>query len=141
MTLHRADLLSYQNMRTHFSKRLVSYEQAEQNSLASGGITLHFLDESSAQADLLVGADGIKSATRATMYSRLAESAAKKDTAKSAKLRSYVNASWSGTYAYRALVETEKLLSAAQGHQAASSSMMVRVFVSFSDPGFTETRI
>ncbi|KAH8119851.1 hypothetical protein DFH11DRAFT_11993 [Phellopilus nigrolimitatus] len=132
ITLHRADmlkvlsdnLLSSQNLRTHFSKRLVSYEQTEQNSLASGGVTLHFLDGSSAQADLLVGADGIKSATRATMYTRLAELAAKEDAAKSAKLRSYVNASWSGTYAYRALVETEKLLRAAQGHQAASSSMM-----------------
>lgn len=58
-----------EHISVHFSKRITSYTQD------STGVTLHFHDGSSAQADVLVGADGIGSATRKTMYTKLADRA------------------------------------------------------------------
>ncbi|KAL5514209.1 hypothetical protein ACEPAG_2297 [Sanghuangporus baumii] len=120
ISLHRADVLkvlveglpSPSMFHAHFNKRMVSYSDK------SDSVVLHFADGTSAEADILVGADGIKSATRATMYSVLADKAQAGE--EKNKLRGFVNASWAGLYAYRALIPTEKLLAAAPGHQAAT---------------------
>ncbi|THH03798.1 hypothetical protein EW145_g5997 [Phellinidium pouzarii] len=126
ITLHRADMLKvltdnlppFQAFQAHFSKRLVSYEQG------SDSVMLQFSDGTSAEADVLVGADGVKSATRATMYRGLAKSAEEYDRNKAGNLRKFVQASWTGTYAYRALIETESLLRDNPGHQAATTPMI-----------------
>ncbi|THH03321.1 hypothetical protein EW145_g6353 [Phellinidium pouzarii] len=126
ITLHRADMLKvltdnlppFQAFQVHFSKRLVSYEQG------SDSVMLRFSDGTSAEADVLVGADGVKSATRATMYRGLAKSAEEYDRNKAGNLRKFVQASWTGTYAYRALIETESLLRDNPGHQAATTPMI-----------------
>ena len=105
--------------RAHFNKRMVSY------TANLDSVTLHFADGSSADAGMLVGADGVKSATRTTMYSALADKTCGDQERN--KLRGFVNASWAGLYAYRALIPTDKLLSLAPGHQAATRMMFVRL--------------
>ncbi|KZT56909.1 salicylate hydroxylase [Calocera cornea HHB12733] len=87
--LHRADLLSLLVSRlptenVYFRKHLTGYEQ-----LPSGGVKLHFRDGTTFEADVLVGSDGIKSTVRRVMYADTPESA---------------EPTWSGTYAYRALI-------------------------------------
>ena len=103
----------------HFNKRLISYMPK------ANGVILLFADGTTAEADMLIGADGIKSATRATMYTRLANRADSEEGRR--RLLGHIRASWSGTYAYRALVDTKKLLSVFPNHQAASTPMIVRL--------------
>ena len=127
ITLHRADMLKVltDNLPpppmfcAHFNKRLVSY------AIRANSVILHFEDGSAAEADMLVGADGIKSATCATMYSTLA--ASETDEERKRLLMSRIQPSWSGTYAYRALVETEALLEAFPEHQAVMNPMIVHI--------------
>lgn len=89
---------------THFSKRLTSYEQDAE------GVTLHFADGSVSKADILIGADGVGSATRRQMYSDLAERARPRDPRKADELLGLIPPSWTGTYAYRTLLEREKVI-------------------------------
>ncbi|GJE92730.1 hypothetical protein PsYK624_088860 [Phanerochaete sordida] len=89
---------------THFSKRLSSYEQDAE------GVTLHFADGSVAEADILIGADGVGSATRRKMYSDLAERARETDPEKAEALINFIPPSWTGTYAYRTLLDREKVI-------------------------------
>ncbi|KAJ3854849.1 hypothetical protein EV368DRAFT_80186 [Lentinula lateritia] len=105
--LHRPTLLEIlqsklsENCTIHTSKALVSYTvHAGDN---DSGITLHFADNTTAEADILVGADGVYSATRQTMFSSLAEATDSKEYAQ------YARAEYSGTLAYRGPVPTEKL--------------------------------
>lgn len=131
VTFHRADMLKVLTdnlppppmFKAHFRKRLVTYSQPE----TGGAVSLHFSDGTSTCADLLIGADGIKSATRASMYASMSKREENKERAQC--LSSFIEASWSGTYAYRALVETQKLINKFPHHQAARSLMMVRHFV------------
>lgn len=88
---------------THFSKRLVSYQQD------ASGVTLHFADGSIGRADILIGADGVGSAVRRQMYTDLAEAARPTDPQKAEELLRYIPPSWSGTYAYRTLLDSRKL--------------------------------
>ncbi|GJE88353.1 salicylate 1-monooxygenase-like protein [Phanerochaete sordida] len=100
-------------LRTHFSKRLVSYEQD------LDGVTLRFEDNSTARADVLVGAEGIGSPTRKTMYADLAQRARTHDAIRAEELLKASQPTWTGTYAYRALLDREKL------RQAAPDNMML----------------
>ena len=109
----------------HFSKRMVSYTSSTGREESSSVVTMHFMDGTSATADVLIGADGIKSATRITMYAAFASEAEKTDRALAAKLRSFKQASWTGTYAYRALIDTKELLKAHPDHVAASNPLVV----------------
>ncbi|THG99501.1 hypothetical protein EW145_g7256 [Phellinidium pouzarii] len=126
ISLHRVDILKVltdnlppsQAFQAHFSKRLISYEQGPDS------VTLLFSDGASTQADVLVGADGIKSATRMTMYKKLTTSAEEHGMDKAGDLRKFVQASWTGMYAYRALIKTESLLRENPGHQAASTPLI-----------------
>lgn len=106
ITYHRAEFLHVLEMylpshyRTHFGKRLLSYTDNP-----SKPVTLYFKDGTSAQCDLLVGADGVKSVVRQTMFQHLAESA--KDNKQAEVFRRCIKATWSGVYIYRDLVPTE----------------------------------
>ncbi|EKM54679.1 uncharacterized protein PHACADRAFT_210465 [Phanerochaete carnosa HHB-10118-sp] len=75
----------------HFNKRLTSYEQD------ADGVTLHFADGSVAQADILVGADGVGSATRKKMYSDLAGRVRSTDAKRAEELTNFIPPSWTGT--------------------------------------------
>lgn len=126
--MHRTDMLNVlvenlpPNFRTHFHKRLSSYSED-----TSGAIRLEFADGSCAEADVLVGADGINSATRRAMYLSLAKTAEEKD---AKRLAGFAEARWTGTYAYRTLVETELLLKIAPGHRLASTPVIVSISLS-----------
>lgn len=93
----------------HFSKRLQTYQQD------ASGVTLHFDDGSSSRADILVGADGIGSPTRKTMYSSIAERLSQDDHQDAESFAQRFQLTWTGTYAYRALLEREKLAAISPG--------------------------
>jgi len=87
--LHRADALELLVSRIpkeiiHLGKRLAGYER-----IAGGSVLLTFTDGTTMKADVLVGADGIKSVTRRIMYGPQAET---------------VEPVWSGGIAYRGLL-------------------------------------
>jgi salicylate hydroxylase len=88
---------------TYFSKRLTSYEQT------ADGVTIHFKDGTTAQADILIGADGIGSAARKKMYTDLARQVQATDPQAAEALEKHSLPSWTGTYAYRTLVDRAKI--------------------------------
>ena len=97
MLLHRSDFLRALHTEVappplcniHTSKRLVSLTQDS----VGGTVTLHFADGSSAYADACIGADGVRSAVRANMFSD----------------EERVEPEWPGVIAYRTLVPKEVL--------------------------------
>ena len=111
MRFHRAHfhsvLLSHlsSTCTTHNAKRLQSYSQPFESS-ATSPITLTFTDGSTAVCDVLIGADGIKSAVRRNMLHELAESV---EPDEKESVLSCINPVWSGVTAYRTLVSAEKL--------------------------------
>jgi len=125
ITVHRSDMLKVLSdslsevVSTHFKKRLVGYAQGN-----SDVVTLSFSDGTTAEADMLVGADGVGSVTREVMYQNLADAAMVHDEVEARKLESYIRPTWSGMYAYRALIDAEKLLEIAPGHQTMSKPML-----------------
>ena len=116
----------------HFNKRLVSYSQSE-ISAGNDGVKLFFEDGTVAEADMLVGADGIKSVVRTSMYKSIA--ARNNDT----ELLKHVKAGWSGTYGYRCLVNTEKFLDrlGVKEHLSASEALFVRPSIVWLSPFLT----
>lgn len=85
----------------------------------SGCVTISyagFEDGTSSTAHVLVGADGIRSATRATMYARLSEKA--EDVVQAVALEAFREATWTGSYVYRAPIRSEDLIRAAPDHRA-----------------------
>ena len=110
LTVHRKDMVDFllrhvpASCEIQTSKKLKSYEVNSE----TGKITLYFSDGSSSIADVLVGADGIRSATRKTMYQNLASSILDDDTRK--RLFGCIDPVWTGMLVYRNLVPTTKLL-------------------------------
>lgn len=98
----------------HTSKKLTDYHVE-----ASQEITLIFADGSTSSADILVGADGVHSSTRATMFRELAESNPEKGYEK------FIEPIWSGTFAYRATVDLAKLKALYPDHQALGQPKIV----------------
>jgi salicylate hydroxylase len=102
-----------EQMQKHTSKRLVSYSQPA----ADAPIELAFEDGNSATCDVLVGADGIKSAVRATMLERLAARAEAEGRAEDAEgLRAAVRPRFSGMTSIRAMFPRAKLEGIAPEH-------------------------
>ena len=104
----------------HLSKKLVSYEQD------ADGVDLRFADGSSARADILVGADGMGSPTRKTMYKHIAERSAPDDPEKAAAIRLSARPTWTGTYAYRTLLDREQLEAVSPHNVMLTGGFMVR---------------
>ncbi|KAG6886846.1 hypothetical protein C0992_002026 [Termitomyces sp. T32_za158] len=78
--------------------------------LESGEVELLFDDNSLSRCDLLVGADGIKSAVRQTFLQEQAQEALTEGrTADADSLLAAVHPVWSGALAYRALVPVDEL--------------------------------
>ena len=90
-----------------YAKRLASYTEPASE---DGPIVLKFQDGTEATCDVLVGCDGIKSAVRRTMYTRLAEEAEVGGHAEeAARLLAMNEPIWSGCVAYRGLIPATKL--------------------------------
>jgi salicylate hydroxylase len=127
MGFHRAELhealldsLS-SNCRTLPSKRLESYVQRP-----GEPITLDFHDGSTATCDILLGADGVKSAVRKTMLHEAATRAeSQHQEADAVNLRNLSEPQFSGFFAYRTLIPVERLSNISSQHRALSSGVQV----------------
>lgn len=109
MTVHRKDLVDFllrqlsASCKIHTSKRLEFYDVNSK----TGKITLHFSDGSTSVTDVLVGADGIRSATRQSMYQKFASLTRDDDSRK--RLLECIDPVWTGILVYRNLVPIAKL--------------------------------
>ena len=126
----------------HTSKRLVKYTEPEH---PGGGVyTLHFADRSVAEADVIIGADGIGSRTRASMYEY--EHARKclggkggegnGPTKDECERCSRANPKWVGTVAYRYLIPMDKLRDVNPRHHAVELKVPISVRSAFIGHGF-----
>lgn len=128
ITLHRADVLKVltsnipDGLHTHFSKRLVDYSVDHER------VAIRFTDGTKVIADLLVGADGLGSATRSVMYRHLRDELKDTNAEKAAEIAKYIQPIWTGTYAYRSLIDPNRLLQKTFSHQAATLPMIVSLF-------------
>ncbi|THH18845.1 hypothetical protein EW146_g2204 [Bondarzewia mesenterica] len=111
ISLARTDLVDMlkellpQTCMIHTSKRLTSYTQS-----SNGSITLNFADGSIAMAGVLIGADGIRSAVRDTMFKLLQKQNELPGQLRSPEgFRKAVEPIWTGTRVYRGLISAEKL--------------------------------
>ena len=111
MVFHRADFQRVllrrlpNSCKTYCSKRLRSYKQRP-----SGPIEVLFEDGSTTTCDVLIGADGLKSAVRSTFLAEKAQWAKSEGRwAEVASINASVDPVWSGTNAYRALIPADRL--------------------------------
>jgi salicylate hydroxylase len=111
LTFHRADfqkvllVSSPPSHRIHCSKRLRSYTQRQ-----GGAISLLFEDGTAAKCDVLLGADGLKSAVRRSLLGEKVQWAQGEGKwSEAADLTAVMEPCWSGTNAYRALIPADKL--------------------------------
>ena len=122
MMLHRSDFL--RALRTevpsppfctiHTSKRLTSLTRDSPD----GTVQLHFSDGTTSTADVVVGADGIRSVVRASMLSE----------------EDRIEPQWPGVVAYRAMVPSEVLDAHGIGedHHIRKLAHIVRVYLTSS---------
>ncbi|KAE9393211.1 FAD/NAD(P)-binding domain-containing protein [Gymnopus androsaceus JB14] len=110
--LHRPTLLeilqsklSPEHCSIHTSKALVNYTNTDSS------IILHFSDSTTAEADVLIGADGVYSATRKVMFNSIAKEQGE-------DFAEYARPEYSGTLAYRGAVPTEALKEKYPEHRA-----------------------
>lgn len=122
---HRPDVLKVlvgrlpSHCKTYFSRRLQSYSQRK-----GAKIDLFFSDNSRETCDVLIGADGIKSAVRRSLLMEQAEYATRSGRVDEADdILRRINPKWSGIVAYRALIPTARL----QAHRDAHPEANIRV--------------
>lgn len=123
ITLHRVEFqtvlarhLGKDAVTTHFHKRFSHYILEDK-----GGVSLYFRDGSTAKCDVLIGADGIHSATRRTMIALASEEAQRNDNDEMVEMFAMPGVKdpiWSGSVAYRTLVDSEKLKKLNPSHSA-----------------------
>lgn len=92
--------------KAHFKKRIVNYVEPEQDAHSMSPIKLEFADGTTATTDVLIGADGIRSAVRKTMFEA---AASEDDRFDDTDLQQYIDATFTGMFLYRGLVSTETL--------------------------------
>ncbi|KIJ64574.1 hypothetical protein HYDPIDRAFT_90107, partial [Hydnomerulius pinastri MD-312] len=106
--LHRQDLVNVllkhipSTCKLQTSKRLHSYSQCHG---PTGPVTLEFSDGSQADCDVLIGADGIRSATRRCMFQDQHQGLYG-----STCIQEPANPFWTGILVYRALVPMDKVI-------------------------------
>jgi salicylate hydroxylase len=83
----------------HLNKRLTKYDKH-----SAGSFVLHFADGSTEGADVLIGADGIRSSVRKTLFETMDP-----NLVDPCKIRHYADASWTGALVYRSIIPAEKL--------------------------------
>lgn len=118
-TMHRAEMVDVlvRNLpgscSIHTSKKLVRYTEAVGLSGPStGAYVLHFKDGTTAEADVIIGADGINSKTRTAMYQYAHErdcTGAERVKAEECERCRRAVPKWTGTVAYRFLIPAEKM--------------------------------
>ncbi|KDQ57219.1 hypothetical protein JAAARDRAFT_157371 [Jaapia argillacea MUCL 33604] len=120
--LHRAafhqfllDRLTHTQVTTHTSKRLTSYTQP---SPSPSPITLSFQDGTTATCDVLIGADGYRSAIRAGMVQEMFDAGVDLGCLEGEGVEKLKEPMWSGTVAWRAMVPFQKLEKVLPRHRA-----------------------
>ncbi|KAF9454477.1 FAD/NAD(P)-binding domain-containing protein [Macrolepiota fuliginosa MF-IS2] len=125
MMFHRADFQQVllgrldSSCKTHCGKRLRTYTQRP-----SEPIKLLFEDGSTATCDVLIGADGVKSAVRKTFMTEkahLAQSEGRR--AEAADCLASIEPAWSGTNSYRTLISADLLRSRYPNHRVFTQPM------------------
>ncbi|KAG1736169.1 uncharacterized protein EDB91DRAFT_1329694 [Suillus paluster] len=99
---HLVDILTQHlpsSCRLHFNKRLTQYGNHSPRSFI-----LRFADDSTATTDVLIGADGVHSSVRKTLFQTL-----DRDVVDPSKIGYYGDPSWTGTMVYRAVISANKL--------------------------------
>ncbi|KAH9949205.1 hypothetical protein B0H21DRAFT_730121 [Amylocystis lapponica] len=127
-TMHRADMLDVlhnslpPSCTIQNNKRLMYYTEHKDSS--SAALQLHFADGTTAETDVLIGADGIRSATRNTMYdiAHARDCSQECDRPSCPRCRA-ATPNWTGMVAYRYLIPTEQLREKNPEHQALSRTM------------------
>ncbi|KAJ7698138.1 hypothetical protein B0H17DRAFT_1051225 [Mycena rosella] len=126
LTFHRADFQNVllrrlpKSCRLNCSKRLRTYTQRQ-----SGPTELVFEDGTRAFCDVLVGADGLKSAVRRSFLTeRVNWMQAQGRWQEATEIGSCIDPIWSGTIAYRALIPAERLKAISPGHQSLTTPSM-----------------
>ena len=118
----------------HTSKRLTRYTEAAAGSIAGAPVTLHFSDGTTTETDLLVGADGIHSATRVCMYTDAHQECifSRPEAVPSYEQCTRCSASmpkWTGVCSYRCLIPTERLYGLNPSHSTATIGAILCVSV------------
>ncbi|KAJ6551770.1 salicylate hydroxylase [Mycena capillaripes] len=120
LSMHRPDLINLlkdslpPNCSVHLRKRMTTYTTS---SSESDLIKMHFADGTTATADVLIGADGVRSATRETMFEALANQYQNGfDGISRERLLRCKDPVWTGTFAYRCVFPAEKLRKIDPGH-------------------------
>lgn len=104
-SIHRKDLIDIlkqsipSSCTIHLNKRLTKYEKQ-----SPGSLILYFTDGSTSTTDVLVGADGIHSSVRKTLFETIGS-----NTVDPSKIKHYSDPSWTGTLVYRSIFLAEKL--------------------------------
>ncbi|KIK41877.1 hypothetical protein CY34DRAFT_12766 [Suillus luteus UH-Slu-Lm8-n1] len=104
-SIHRKDLIDIlkqsipSSCTIHLNKRLTKYEKQ-----SPGSLILYFTDDSTSTTDVLVGADGIHSSVRKTLFETIGS-----NTVDPSKIKHYSDPSWTGTLVYRSIFPAEKL--------------------------------
>jgi salicylate hydroxylase len=110
----------------HPRKRLVDYIEQEQEDVHSTTpIRLKFADGTTATTDVLIGADGIRSAVRKTMF----ETASKDTSNDKADLKQYIDATFTGLSLYRSLVSAETLRKENPEHLSLQEMTAVSIYL------------
>ncbi|KAF8589909.1 FAD/NAD(P)-binding domain-containing protein [Ramaria rubella] len=150
-SLRRADLIRLLVRRIpsrniHLGKQLSKYV----GDLEAGPIQLGFADGTCAACDVLIGCDGIRSATRAQMMRHEAERTRRKEYVR------YIEPRWSGTISYRCIIPKARIAARNPHHSLLSSgqiylgkhqhiigypeSATLNIAVSISNPAMENTR-
>ncbi|PCH41806.1 FAD/NAD(P)-binding domain-containing protein [Wolfiporia cocos MD-104 SS10] len=134
-SMHRADLVGVlksnipSRYKIHVSKKLSKYIEIADTDGQIKHIELTFTDGTTAEADILIGADGIKSAVRSTMYDLAHQHECSLDIGRDDCPRcSAATPKWTGMIAYRYLIPTERLKKVNPNHQGLRSTLCVRRF-------------
>lgn len=119
LTYHRPDFQQVlidnlpSSVKITYCKRVQSYSQ----SIKDGNVTLEFVDGSTVTHDLVIGADGIKSAIRKVVLEEQAAKATAAGREEEAKeLLNSIEPIWTGIVAYRNLIPTERLVKYKETH-------------------------
>ena len=138
--MHRADLIKVlsnnvpKRYTTHYGKKLMRYSEVCDERGAISHLTLHFHDGTEAEADVLIGADGIRSTVRGCMYDLAHARDCPKNTGTACCARcSAATPTWDGVVCYRTLVPTEKLRKINPEHEAFTSTLCVCIMTTASD--------